>query len=128
MKTHYTVALSVFAGAVLGAVAIQGLHAQAKPPAYVVAEIDVNNQEAFVKEFAPLAQKALATGAGYKAIARGNKTVSIEGATPKSRIVINHFDNMDEALKAYKSDAYKDARKIGDKYATFRIYATEGAQ
>jgi len=30
MKTHYTVALSMIAGAALGAAAIQGLHAQAK--------------------------------------------------------------------------------------------------
>ncbi len=128
MKTQYTVALSLLVGVAVGAAAIQGLHAQAKPPAYVVAEIELSNPEAFVKEFAPLAQKALATGAGYKAMARGNKTVSIEGAAPKSRIVINHFDNMDEALKAYNSQAYKDARKIGDKYAKFRIYATEGVQ
>jgi len=126
MKTRYTVALSVLAGAALGAAAIQGIHAQAKPPAFVIAEIDLSNPEAFVKEFAPIAQKALATGSGYKALARGNKTVSIEGAAPKSRIVINHFDNMDEALKAYNSAAYKEARKIGDKYATFRIYVTEG--
>ncbi len=128
MKTQYTVALSLLVGVAVGAAAIQGLHAQAKPPAYVVAEIELSNPEAFVKEFAPLAQKALATGAGYKAMARGNKTVSIEGAAPKSRIVINHFDNMDEALKAYNSQAYKDARKIGDKYAKFKIYATEGVQ
>lgn len=31
MKTQYTVALSMIAGAALGAAAIQGLHAQAKP-------------------------------------------------------------------------------------------------
>jgi len=41
MKTRYTVALSVLAGAVLGAGVIQGFHAQAKPPAFVVAEIDI---------------------------------------------------------------------------------------
>jgi uncharacterized protein (DUF1330 family) len=126
MKTRYTVALSVLAGAALGAAAIQGLHAQAKPPAYAVAEVD--NQEAFAKEFLPLATQALATGAGYKVLSRGAKTISIDGAAPKSLIAINHFDNMDEALKAYNSAAYKDARKIGDKYATFRIYVTEGQQ
>ena len=52
--------------------------------------------------------------------------VSIEGAAPKNRIVINTFDNMDEAMKAYNSPAYKDARKVGDKYGKFRIYAVEG--
>jgi hypothetical protein len=38
MKTRYTVALSVVAGAALGAAAVQGLHAQAKPKAYTVSE------------------------------------------------------------------------------------------
>jgi uncharacterized protein (DUF1330 family) len=52
--------------------------------------------------------------------------MSIDGAAPKNRIVINAFDNMDETMKAYNSQAYKDARKIGDKYGTFRIYAVEG--
>ena len=36
MKARYTVALSMIAGAALGGAAIQGLHAQAKPPAYVI--------------------------------------------------------------------------------------------
>lgn len=117
----------MLAGVTLGAAAVQGLHAQAKAPAFVVAEIDVTNQEGFVKEFAPLAVKALGeSGAGYKAIARGGKTVSIEGAPPKSRIVINHFDSLDAAMAAYHSAAYKKAREVGNKYASFRIYATEG--
>lgn len=126
MKTQYVAALAVATGFGLGVAAVQGLHAQAKPPAYVVAEIDVTNEAAFLKEFAPLAQKALAAGAGYKALARGGKTVTLSGASPKSRIVINHFDNIDEAIKAYNSPAYKEARAIGDKYATFRTYAVEG--
>jgi len=33
MKAQYTVALSMLAGIGLGAVAVQGLHAQAKPSA-----------------------------------------------------------------------------------------------
>ena len=127
MKTRYTAALSVLAGAVLGAAAMQGLHAQAKPPGFVVAEIDVTNQEGFVKEFGPLAVKALGeNGPGYKAVARGGKTVSIEGAPTKNRIVINTFANLDAALAAYNSDAYKKAREVGNKFGTFRIYATEG--
>ena len=43
MKTRYTVAVSMIAGAALGGAAIQGLHAQAKPPVYYVAEIEVTN-------------------------------------------------------------------------------------
>jgi len=38
--------------------------------AYVVGEVDVTNYDAFVKEYVPLAIKALGkSGTGYKAIA-----------------------------------------------------------
>ncbi len=126
MKRYLGFVLAALVGAVCGAAAVSGLYAQAKPPAFVVAEIDLNNPEAFVKEYSPLAVKAVAAGAGYKAIARGGKTVSIEGAEPKSRIVINRFDSLDEAVKVYNSAEYKKAREVGNKYGTFRIYATEG--
>jgi len=126
MNTNYRLAIALVAGVALGVTATQMLHAQAKPPAFVVAEIDVTNKDAFLKDFVPVATKALTQGAGFKALARGNKTVSIEGAAPKSIVAINHFDSLDEALKAYNSEAYKEARKIGDKYATFRLYAVEG--
>lgn len=107
------------------AAAVQGLHAQAKPPAYAIAEIDVTNQEAFLKEFAPKAQKALGDN-GSKALSRGGKIVTLYGAPPKNRIVINHLDSLDQAVAAYNSSAYKEAKAIGDKYATFNIYAVEG--
>jgi hypothetical protein len=48
MKTRYTVALSMIAGAALGGAAIQGLHAQAKPPVYLIGQIDVSNEEGYV--------------------------------------------------------------------------------
>ena len=50
MKTHYTVTLAMLTGFGLGAVAIEGLHAQAKPPVYQIVEIDMLNQEAYLKE------------------------------------------------------------------------------
>jgi hypothetical protein len=53
MKTRFTVTLSILAGAALGAAAVQGLHAQAKPPIYYVAEIDVTNPDAYGKENMP---------------------------------------------------------------------------
>jgi uncharacterized protein (DUF1330 family) len=128
MKTYLTVGLSMLAGAVLGAGAIQGLHAQAKPAGYVIAEIDVKDQDGFLKEFAPVAVKALSAGAGYKALARGGKTASLYGDPPKNRIVINAFESLDAAVAAYNSPEYKAAKAIGDKYATFRTFAVEGAQ
>jgi hypothetical protein len=53
VKTHYTVLLAMLAGIGLGATAIQGLHAQAKPPIYYISEIDVTDPDAYAKEYSP---------------------------------------------------------------------------
>ncbi len=125
MKSNYKVAIALVAGAAIGGAAIQGLHAQAKPPAYVIGEIDVTNQDGYVKEYVPLASKALQDG-GSNNLTRGGKILSLEGAPTKSRITINAFESMEKAQAAFTSPAYKEARKIGDKYATFRLYIVEG--
>jgi len=125
MKSSYKMAIAIAAGAVLGGAAIQGLHAQAKPPGFVIAMIDVTDQEGFLKTFAPKAQKAIIDNGG-KALVRGNKIAVIDGAPPKGRIVVWRFDSVDQAVAAYNSPAYKEAKAIGDKYATFQIFAVEG--
>jgi hypothetical protein len=38
MKIRYVVALSLLTGVAIGGAAIQGLHAQAKPPVYFIGE------------------------------------------------------------------------------------------
>ena len=43
MKTYTTVTVAMLAGVGIGAVAVQTLHAQAKPPVYTVTEINVTN-------------------------------------------------------------------------------------
>src|SRR5450759_3645982 len=49
MRTRYAVALSMLAGIVIGGTAIQTLHAQAKPPVYLIAQNEVTNPEAYLK-------------------------------------------------------------------------------
>jgi hypothetical protein len=78
MKTQYTVTLAMLAGFGLGAVAVQGLHAQTKPPVYQVVEIDPMDQEAYLKDYVPKAQAAI-KAAGGKFLAAGGKTTTIEG-------------------------------------------------
>jgi uncharacterized protein (DUF1330 family) len=126
MKTYYLIGLSLVAGAALGAAAVQSLHAQARPLAYVVGEINVTDPEGFKNDFGPIARKALAEAPGYRALVLGGKVVPIQGDAPKARVIINVFDNMDAAVQAYNSPDFKAAKKIGDKYATFRTYAVEG--
>jgi uncharacterized protein (DUF1330 family) len=124
MKTQYAVALALLTGVGLGAAAVQGLHAQAKPPAYVIAEIDVTNQEGYAKEYLPAGSKAVLDG-GAKYLARGTRTAAFKGEPPK-RIVLLTFENFEKAQATFASPAFMEAATIGEKYAKFRIYAVEG--
>jgi uncharacterized protein (DUF1330 family) len=125
MNTYYTAMLAMLTGVGLGAVAVQGLNAQVKPSAYVIAEIDVTNQDGYVKEYLGPAEKAILAGGG-KYLARGSKTASIKGEPPK-RIVVQSFETLEAAQAAYASPAFQEAFKIGEKYAKFRVYAVEAA-
>lgn len=125
METRIKIALGVLAGFGLGAVAVQTLHAQAKPPAYVISEIEVTNADAYAKEYVPLATKALAES-GQRRLASGGRTIALAGTPPASRVVVSVFDSLEKAQAAYTSAAYLDARKIGDQYGKLRIFAVEG--
>ena len=125
MKARHTVALSILAGAALGAAAVQALHAQASPRAYVVAEIDVKNPAPYEKAYVPGAMKAIAAGGG-KYLVRGGRTMALYGEPPKPRIAIMVFASLEKAQAAFNSSAYTDAKKVGDKDANFRVYAVEG--
>jgi len=50
---------------------------------------------------------------------------AFDGQAPK-RAVVTRFDNMDK-IEAWRNDPeYKELRKTGEKYATFRTFAVEG--
>ncbi len=117
-------AFGIGAGFALGAVAVQGLHAQGKPPAYYIAEITVKDQEAFMKEFAIPGMKPIQE-VGAKFLAQGSKPVSLQGETPP-RVTVIQFENMDKAQAWWNSPTTKERQVIGDKYATFRSYLVEG--
>jgi len=125
MKTYHTVTLAMLAGFGLGVAAVQTIHAQATPPIYRIAEIEITDVDAYTKEFAPKAQAAL-KGAGGKFLAAGQKVTALEGAPPKTRVTIQVWDSLEKMKAAYESAEYKETRKIGDKYAKFRAFAVEG--
>jgi uncharacterized protein (DUF1330 family) len=130
MKTHYAIALAVVS-AIGGAAAVQGLHAQGKPTVYAITEIDVTNPEAFGKEFSPLAQASVKTAGGRQLAIGGSggagatPVTTLEGTPPK-RVVIQVWDSLDQLKAWFNSAAYQEARKVGNKYATFRRFAIEG--
>ena len=93
MNTKYKMGLAMLAGVALGAVAVQGLHAQAKPPVYYVAEIDVTNPDAYGKEYAPKAQVLIKSHGGkFLAIggtagANAKQITGFDGQVPKRAVV-----------------------------------------
>ena len=123
MKTRTSIALAIIVGFGLGAVSIHTLHAQAKPPVYTIVEIDVTNNDPYMKEYAPRAQ-ALIKEKGGKLMAASNGIV-FEGA-PAKRIAIQQWESLEKAKAWHGSKEYKENRKIGDKYAKFRVVAVEG--
>jgi uncharacterized protein (DUF1330 family) len=110
----------------LGAGAIQALHAQAKPPAFVVAEVAVKDKAGFEENFLKPTMKDIADHGGKYLAGGYNKTVSLSGAEPPNRVVIVQFANMD-AVKEWRDQGAMDMENtVGNKYASFRIYAVEG--
>jgi len=104
---------------------VQTLRAQAKPPGYTVAEIDVSNVEAYNKEFLPKAGPALAAG-GAHFLVRGGKNEPIEGTSPPKRVIISQFESLEKAVATYKSPAYLEVRKIWQPIRQVPYHAVEG--
>jgi uncharacterized protein (DUF1330 family) len=124
MRTQYAVALAVIAGFGLGAASIHTLHAQAKPPAFLIVEIDPGNPEQFAKEYSPKAQ-ALTRKYGGKVLAASNNVTALEGA-PAKRVAVVQHESMEQLQAWYNAPDSAELRKVGAKYAKFRFLALQG--
>jgi uncharacterized protein (DUF1330 family) len=124
MKIRFGMALSMAVGAALGGAAIQVLHAQAKPPIYMIAINEVSDQERYAKEYVPPAQKSVKDHGGeYVAAGPGTQ---VAGNLPHGPVVILRWESM-EALHGWlNSPDFQAIRKIGEKYAKFNIVAVNG--
>ena len=125
MKTQYTIGLAMLTGIGVGAVAVQGLHAQAKPPVYYIAQNDVTDADAYVKEFASKVP-ATVKAHGGRFLVRGGKVTALDGEAPKARVVVQVYESMKQLKGWLSSPEYQALRKIGTKYATFHTFAVEG--
>jgi uncharacterized protein (DUF1330 family) len=123
MRTNYKLAVALLAGAAVGALAMQGLHAQTKPAAYSIADIEVIDQDAF-KDFAPKAG-AVIQAAGGKFLVRGGQVTNVEGDAPK-RVVVITFENVDKAQAWQNSAAWKELLPLRAKSQKVRSFIVEG--
>src|SRR3974390_361706 len=129
MRTQLIVASAMLAGFGLGAVTVQGLHAQAKPPAYVVIPILKMNDAAGFK--AGVVDKANATAAemtaaGGQYVVRSEKFISLNG-TPPARLVIIKFDSVEKAQAFEKTAGQIEINAARVKTTDSLSFIVEGA-
>ena len=126
MTSGLKITAAITCGLLVGGGAVQMLHAQSKPPAFVVAEIAVRDVEGYDENFQKATQKDILNHGGKYLAGGYNKTVSLVGDPPPNRVVILQFPNLD-AVKEWREEGAMDMENtIGSKYAKFRIYAAEG--
>ena len=109
MKTRYAVTLSTLVGIAIGAVAIQGLHAQAKPKAYLVSESEVLDATALASYTAAIG--AVQKAAGSRSFGTRGKIVASVGDAPK-RVGISEWDSLEQVQAYLNSEARK--KVVGD--------------
>jgi uncharacterized protein (DUF1330 family) len=124
MNSKPKIVIALVAGVALGAAAIQGLHAQAKPKAYTVAELEVLDATALGAYVPKVLEAQKAAGARPLRTA-GGKIVAMEGTAPK-RVAITEFDDLEKAEAFYKSKAWNDLASERNKAVkTIKRYAVE---
>jgi len=127
MNTNYKIALAVVAGATLGAAAVQGLHAQATPPAYLIIEINkINDAEGFKAiTQRPRGGADVAKDLGGHYIARTDKITALDSTAPV-RFSAYEFDSVEKA-KAFNNTPYmKEVNAIRDTTTQARSFIVEG--
>jgi uncharacterized protein (DUF1330 family) len=124
MNTRYKVALAMLAGTGLGAAAIQGLGAQAKPPIYVVIAIQkITDAEAYKP--LPVKGQAAAEAAGGHYLIRTSKITNLDG-TPPARLALIEFDSVEKVKAWYNSAAQKEVDVIRAKSTDSLAFIVEG--
>ena len=126
MRSNFRIAMPMLAGVAIGAVVVQGLHAQAaKPKAYVVTEneiLDAAAQAAYL----PVARKLIDQAHGRALRTAAGRVVQIEGGSPPKSAAITEWDSLDDAVAFYKSKAWTDLAPQRDKAVkVVRRYAVE---
>src|SRR5262249_44567504 len=124
MKTLHVIGLSMLAGVTLGAIAVQGLNAQATPPGYLVVDIsEVTDPEGW-KAVAGRPNAAAAEvfkDFGGQYVSRTDNITALDGTAPK-RFVVIRFDSVEKAKGWYSSPEQKKVNDIRNKTTKSRAF------
>jgi uncharacterized protein (DUF1330 family) len=129
MKTKYKIGAAIIGSFVLGVGASSILHAQAKPPAFVWAEIDIKDRLGYFGNFAA-PSRAIIKESGGKYLADSihrdyPNVIGLNGPPPPDSVTLLQFADM-EAVKAFFAKMGPLQADVGSKYANFHVVAIEG--
>ena len=124
MTSKSRIVLATLVGAAVGGAAIHGLHAQTKPKAYTVTELETLDPKT-AADVANRITKMQESAGGRNLRTGGGKVTSMEGPPPQ-RVAITEWDNIDKAQAFFKSKEWADLGPERDKaLKTVRRYAVE---
>ncbi len=95
------------------------------PEAYVIANIDVENPEAYQDYVAQVPATVARYGGEF--VVRGGRWESLEGQEPLPRLVIIKFPSFEAAQSWYRSEEYAPLAKIRQAASTGNVILVEGA-
>ena len=126
MNTRYKIALATLAGIGIGAAAIHELHAQAKPPAYVVVAIrSIKDADAFKAGVIDKTAPAALAASGGRYVVRTQTVKSLDGPAPERFVVIS-FDSAEKAQAWNDSPATKEITAARIKSTDSLSFIVEG--
>jgi len=95
-------------------------------PAYVIAEVDVTDPEAY-KLYAGKAP-GVTQPAGGRYLARAGHVETLEGEPPKGRIVVIEFDSLEKARAFYYGKAYQEIIPLRQAASKGRLFLVDGVK
>lgn len=100
------------------------LGAQTPKKAYMLVQVDVTNAPQY-GEYTKLSPGIIEQFGG-RFLARGGRTVTLEGAPARSRVVVVEFPSFERAQQFYNSQEYQAAKHVRDGAATAQFVLVEG--
>ena len=128
MNRFIALGMAMLAGGAIGAIAVNGLHAQAKPPAYLVIPIlKINDAAAYKTGVIDKASATAAemTAAGGRTVIRTQKFTSVDGIPPE-RLIVIAFDSVEKAQAYLNTPVEKDVNAARIKTTNSFSFIVEG--
>ena len=116
--TRYLIAVSLVVASIFT------IGAQAPKKAFILVQVDVTNAQQY-GEYAKLSPVIIEKFGG-RFVARGGRSMTLEGTPAASRVVIVEFPSYERAQEFYNSAEYQAARKVRAGAATAQFVLVEG--